>query len=654
MEQAQFEEFFASGKEETLSPFLTSSSKKLANNLSLKVAILSAILLALSFGLMFVHPALSNLCLIFVYFLSGTPALIESIEDIKEFNINIDVLMTLAALFSVVIGSGLEGGLLLVLFALSHAMEDAVIHKTKGALNVLNKLSPTMATILFDGNKERPKSVREIVKGEKVIIKAGEVIPLDGNVIEGNSFVNLVHLTGEAVPIAKEIGTKVQAGSMNLDGFLVIEVTKPSSESTLAKIITLITQAQAAKPKLQKFLDRFGKPYAITIILLSALFTVTLPLFGIPWLGLEGSIYRSLAFLIAASPCALIIATPTAFLSAISACAKKGILLKGGVALDAFSSCTKIALDKTGTLTTGNLSLISLEPFSQGETHFSEEQALAIAAALETKVVHPISRAIVQYAEEKKLKHPTIHHMKAIAGRGIEGIIEHENEKFTVNIGSFAYIESIINNPNLIAEVDSKLKREGHVITLLLIGKSLFVLHFQDEIRPNMCAIIESLHRAKVKTVMLTGDHKPNAEYVGKEVQIGEIYSDLKPDDKMEIIAKLSDKEHLAMIGDGINDAPALARAHVGISMGEIGSQTAIEASDIVFLNDDLELLPWLAKKSRKTMSIVRQNLTLALVVILFATTPALLGLIPLWLAVVLHEGGTIVVALNSLRLLRR
>lgn len=654
MERIDFEEFFASGKDESFSPFLTPSSQKIAANLSLKIAILSAILLALSFGLQFINPSLSHLSLLFVYFLSGTPALIESIEDMKHFNINIDVLMTLAALFSVVIGSSLEGGLLLVLFALSHAMEDAVIHKTKGSLNMLNKLSPTMATVMLDQTQSRQKSVREITKGEIVLIQAGEIIPLDGKVIEGTSYVNLVHLTGESVPIVKDIGDEVQAGSMNLDGFLKIEVSKPSSESTLSKIINLITQAQAAKPRLQKFLDRFGKPYSMSIILLSLLFSLILPLFGIPWLGMEGSIYRALAFLIAASPCALIIATPTAFLSAISSCAKKGILLKGGVALDTFASCTQIALDKTGTLTTGNLSLDSIESFIDPQTPLTHEEAIAIAAALEHKVIHPIARAIVAYAKQKNLPYPDILKMRSIPGKGIEGMIKLKEKELSVYIGSYAYVASLISDKELLEKIETQLHQEGHLITLMLINSSLFLFHFNDEIRPNMAQIIADLHHAHLHTVMLTGDHAPNANYVGNQLGIHQIHADLKPDDKLRIVSELSQQSPLAMIGDGINDAPALARAHVGISMGQIGSQTAIEASDIVFIKDNLSLLPWLAKKARATMHIVRQNLLLALIVIFFATTPALLGYIPLWLAVILHEGGTIVVALNSLRLLKQ
>jgi heavy metal translocating P-type ATPase len=650
----EFDEFFASGKETTLSPFLTRSSQKFARNMSLKAGLASAFLLALAIGLQFHFPNLSHLCLIFVYFLSGTPALIESLEDIKSFNINIDVLMTLAAFFSVIIGSGLEGGLLLVLFALSHAMEDLVMYKTTGALHHLNKLSPSLATVMVDKTRSTERSVKEILVGDIILIRSGEIIPLDGEVIEGSSFINTVHLTGESVPIAKKIGDTVQAGSMNLDGFLKVSVSKPSSESTLSKIIELITRAQAAKPQLQKFLDRFGRPYALTIISLSAFFCLLLPFgFNIPFLGFEGSIYRSLAFLIAASPCALIIATPTAYLSAISSCAKKGILLKGGVALDAFAKCSTIAFDKTGTVTTGKLKLISIDTFSTGAPLFKEEEALAIAAALEQKVVHPIARAITAYAEEKKLPFPTLNSMKALPGQGIEGSIDNTS----VYIGSYEYVKSIGNAKvaSLFPQIDAKSKRAGLLITLMMAGDTIYLFHFEDEVRPGMKKVMEDLtKKAHLKTVMLTGDHQHNADFVGKELKITEIHADLKPDDKMRIVSELCEKETLAMVGDGVNDAPALARAHIGISMGLIGSQTAIQASDIVILNDDLSLLPWLSKKAKSTISIVKQNLSLALIVIFLATTPALLGYIPLWLAVVLHEGGTIIVGLNSLRLLRQ
>lgn len=402
----QFDEFFASGRSETISPFLTERGRKWAKHLSFRAAIAAAILLLSAFITQFYSFPLSRLQLIFVYFLAGTPALINTLEDLKSFEINIDVLMTLAAFLSVLIGAEMEGALLLVLFAISGAMESVVTSKTKSALNSLRHLSPTFASVLTDDGHTVERSVREIERGEKISVRAGDLIPLDGVVSEGSSFVNLVHLTGESVPIAKNPGDEVPAGARNLDGRLTIEVTHRSTESTLTRIMRMIEEAQDAKPRLQRTLDRFGARYAITIIVLAFVFATTLPLFThLSYTGIEGSIYRALAFLIAASPCALIIATPTAYLSAISSCAKNGILLKGGVTLDALASCKTIAFDKTGTLTTGELHCIGIEPASN--------DALAIAAGLEQGAKHPIAEAILQMAQSKNIAPTQIQNFKA-------------------------------------------------------------------------------------------------------------------------------------------------------------------------------------------------------------------------------------------------
>ncbi len=643
-----FDDFFSSGMEDGLSPFLTKDSMKWACNYTLVSSLLSAFFLSLSFAFSFFHRDLSYLFLTFVFFLVGTPALKASIEDLAKFDVNIDVLMTLAAFLSIIIGSGIEGALLLVLFAISHAMEDLVTHKTKAAIQSLHRLSPTMAVIVEDDGHIYQKSVKEIKTGTKLLIQAGEIIPLDGLVIEGSSFVTLVHLTGESVPISKFVGDEVQAGSLNTDGTLTIEVTKIAADSTLSKIIKLITEAQEAKPKLQQFLDRFSRIYASTIILLSAIFMVTLPyLLGIPFVGIEGSIYRALAFLIAASPCALIIATPTAYLSAISSTAKNGILLKGGITLDAFAKCTMIAFDKTGTLTTGKLRCSQIEALTPSS--FSENIALQVAYSLERSSSHPIAKAIVEMGKKKNLQPLTTQEVKSVAGYGLEGVVSFEGKPHHAFIGSLEFMLS--KNPLFSSTFERK---EGFVATYLSIDGNMFVFHFEDDIRPFMKETITSLKKLKITPIMLTGDQKKNAEFVASSLAIDAYYFGLKPDEKLEKVAILAKSHHLAMVGDGINDAPSLARAHVGISMGEIGSSSAIEASDIVLLKDDIRLIPWLYQKSQKTLRIIQQNLTLALGVIFLATTPALLGFIPLWMAVVLHEGGTVIVGLNSLRLLNK
>ena len=462
--------------------------------------------------------------------------------------------------------------------------------------------------------------------------------------LEGTSSVNLVHLTGESNPTLKKPGDEVPAGARNLEAALTIEVTRTSRDSTLMKIIQLITAAQEAKPKVQRWLDRFGKTYASAVIGLTVLFAATLPwILNIPYLGIEGGVYRALAFMIAASPCALIIATPTAYLSAISACAKKGILLKGGIILDALASVTQIAFDKTGTLTTGQLECTAIEAL--GPTSLSADDALRIAAALERQVVHPIAAAICRHAAGKQLELPEIKFFKAIPGYGLEGTLV---DGTPVAIGLPEHIKTKLSQPVVLQE------EAGQVLTLLLVGKTPFAIRFSDQIRENLAEVLQTMQKENgLTTLMLTGDHEKNAQQVGEALGISEVFANLRPEDKLEKVSKLSETGGLAMVGDGINDAPALARATVGISMGKIGSGTAVDASDVVLLNDDLQLLSWLFSKSKKTKKIVGQNIGLALAVICLATTPALLGLIPLWVAVILHEGGTVIVGLNSLRLLK-
>ena len=645
-----FDEFFASGQEESISPFLTPRSRNWGKNLSLKSAASAAFLLALAFSFSFFNPPLSFLCLSLVYFFSGVPALIASLNDLKNLEINIDVLMTLAAFIAVIIGSGLEGALLLVLFELSHGMEETVSNKARSALHNLNNLAPKFAHVVAADGTLFEKSVREIEIGSKLLIKNGEIVPLDGKVVEGTSSVNLVHLTGESIPVPKTIDDPIPAGARNLESALTIEVNRTSSDSTLTKIIQLITQAQEAKPRLQRWLDQFGKHYATTIIVLTFFFALGLPwIFSMSYLGLEGSVYRALAFLIAASPCALIIATPTAYLSAISACARKGILLKGGITLDALASCSIVAFDKTGTLTTGDLQCTSIEPLSPSET--SSDEALAIAFGLERQVVHPIATAICKLAQEKKIKPAEIGSFKTIPGFGLEGIAFGK----TVAIGLPEHIASKLPERVATEVLNWGRTKEGIVLAVLAVGDTAFLFRFTDRVRQETAQLIEMLKKENnLRPLMLTGDNEQNALNVGRQLGIDEIFANLRPEDKLAKVAALSEKAGLAMVGDGINDAPALARATVGISMGRIGSATAIDASDVILLNDDLHLLSWLFTKSKQTLQIVKQNLGLALGVICLVTTPALLGWVPLWAAVIFHEGGTVLVGLNSLRLLRK
>lgn len=646
-----FDEFFLTGLEPTVSPFLTDSSRKWCKNLGLKNTIFSAVLLIFAFLLYGFNQYLSLLLLSIIYFLVGIPAFLSAWQNFKKLDVNINFLMTIAAFISLGIGRPHEGALLLVLFGISNAMEAALTFKTKSAIHNLNKISPTKAFLIEEDGSIHEKSIKEIMVGNNILIKAGEIIPVDGIVVEGTSSINLEHLTGENEPLFIKKDDQVPAGSRNIEGSFTLKVIKTSHESTLSQIIHLISEAQKTKPKIERIFDSFGKPYASIIIFISFFSAILMPfIFSIPFLGMEGSIYRALAFLIAASPCALIIAIPTAYLSGISVCAKKGIILKGGTVFDSLYDCDQIAFDKTGTLTKAKLALVEIKKIYGP----SDLDALAVAASLEKGSTHPIASAII--SSYKKKPFLPVKDFKSIPGYGIEAKVK-INEKYqNAFIGLLDFIENKLSKEQkdlLLKEKNIALEK-GQIITVLQVENELFLFKFFDSIRKNMKKIIQELKNQNLKPIMLTGDNLSAANAIAKEVSIDEIHANLRPKDKLELITSFAEKGNLVMIGDGINDAPALAKANVGISMGKVGSTTAVDASDIVLLTDDLSQLPWLFNKTRALRKIVLQNLFLALGVITFASIPALLGYLPLWLAVSLHEGGTFLVGLNSLRLLKK
>ncbi len=643
----RFETFFALGKPIEASPFLRKGEGKLGRFLNLKVSIFSACLLAVAWGIFWIPglSSLSNTLLLLVYFLSGTPALINSLEDLSLLNVNIDVLMTLAAFSSIFIGGAYEGGLLLVLFALSGSLEEMVSAKAKGAIEQLKTLSPQKALVIEEDGKLIERAVGEVPVGKLILVRAGEYIPLDGEIVEGRSLLNLSHLTGEAEPIPKGVGDAVPSGGLTVDGTLTLKVTHSIIDSTLSKIIQLVTEAEEKKPRLEKWFDKFSNRYAMTIISIATITALIYPLFGLPFLGREGSIYRALAFLIAASPCALIIALPTAYLSAISASAKRGILLKGGAILEALARSTGIAFDKTGTLTTGELEVVSIKTVG----FFSKEEAIKIAASLEQGAKHPLGQAIIRAAKKEELALTQPEEVRILPGYGVEGKVDGAISY----IGNFEWIlRSLAPETRNILDQE---RLEGKSLAVLKRGENLAIFTFQDRIRPSAKQVVQEMKSVLgLKTYILTGDHLESGKKVQQYLGIDQLFADLKPDDKLYHVSRLSDEEGLMMVGDGVNDAPALARASVGIAMGGIGSGAALDAADVVLLKDELLDLNWLIKKSRKTKTIIKENLIIALSAILLASTPALLGYVPLWLAVVLHEGGTVLVGLNALRLLRK
>lgn len=675
MKQINFDEFFLSGMEESISPFLTDNSKKWIKNLGLKISIFSSILFIFALIFFNINNILSYILLSLIYFFLGVPALLNTIENLKNINININVLMTLAAIIAIFLKRPFEGALLIVLFGISNALEQTLSYKTKSAIHHLNKVSPTKAYVIQNISDKvqlskkieeetilnfsmHEKSIKEISIGDYIFIKAGEVIPLDGIVIGGISSITLQHLTGENIPILIKKNDSVPAGATNLDGILIIKVLKTSAESTLNNIIKLIAFAQKAKPKIEKLFDKITKKYSLSIIIFSIIFALIAPLlFSIPYFGVNGSIYRSLTFLIAASPCALIIAIPASYLSALSSSAKKGIILKGGVVFDALYKSKIIIFDKTGTLTKASFECTNIDKIGE-ESYPNIKEAISIAAILEKGSTHPLAKALLNLTKkEDSLENILIKNFKSIPGYGITADVKIKNNYQKAFLGLSEYIEKNLTNnqKESLKRIKEKAYKKAQTISVLYINNQLFIFRFSDSIRTNAKKIISTLkEKNKLTVIMVTGDNKNSAEFVAKNLNIKKVFANLKPKDKLDIIERLSKKHSIVMVGDGINDAPSLARATIGISLGKIGSKTAIDSSDIILIKDDISSLPWIFKKAKKLRTIVFQNLIVALFIILFASFFALFGLIPLYLAVLLHEGGTLIVGLNSLRLLKK
>ncbi len=654
-----FRTFFEMGFEESASPFLNTIARSISRNLPLKASCLAAIFLFISYlctygsgGAGFVsHTLLGS-----VYLIAGVPLLIDSVEDVVlRRDINIDLLMTLAAFSSFLLGAGYEGGLLLVLFAFSGALEDVVTLKAKKALSSLAHLTPTRAYICDDSGNLIERAVEDVTAGQEVFVRAGEMVPLDGIVIEGASSINIGHITGESRPIRKIVGDEVPAGAYVNEGSLKIRVTCSAADSTIAKIIELITKAQSSRPTLERWFDRFGRYYASLIILfsiLSALFFAHV--LDLPYFGKEGALYRSLAFLITASPCALILAVPIAYLSALGACAKNGVILKGGIVFDQLNQCNMVAFDKTGTLTRGELSFVSLDPIQAAG--YSETDVLCAALSLERHAVHPIAKAVGHLGQMRSLSPLPTRDVRVIAGVGIEGQVTIAGRAVQAFIGDAS--QKLQNVSEEIGNKWRALLRQkeeaGFTVALLTLGDALFLFSFEDEPREGTSELIQRLRSNGRESIMLTGDNKSSAARIAALVGITTYYAELKPEDKLQKIEELSHCSGLAMVGDGINDAPALARSTVGIAMGNIGSKTTQSVADCILLHDTIDVLDWLFQKAAATKKVVIQNLSLALSAIVFASGFALYGLVPLWLAVILHEGGTVLVGLNAVRLLRR
>ncbi|WP_374019430.1 heavy metal translocating P-type ATPase [Paenibacillus thiaminolyticus] len=567
---------------------------------------------------------------------------------IRDKDLDVNLLMIAAALGAASIGYWSEGAVLIFIFALSGALETFTMNRSSRDISALMDLKPEQAIVLRDG-QEVIVPVEQLQIGETVLVKPGERIPADGLVQEGTSAVDQASITGESVPVDKGPGDELFAGTVNGQGALYIEVTQSSESSLFSKIIRLVQEAQSEMPKSQRFIEKFERIYARVIILITLLLISIPPLLlGETW---EAAFYRSMVFLVVASPCALVASIMPATLSAISNSARKGLLFKGGAYLDHISRVQVIAFDKTGTLTQGRLTVTDLKP--HGELQASE--LLQAAAALESLSTHPIAKAIVLEAERDRASgseaawaRPT--DFQARTGLGIEAELEGARWR----IGKPSFIVNEKTDAEVLART-AELQNEGKtVIAVERDGAVVGLIALQDRIRPETPAIVRRLKENGIQVAMLTGDQELTARAIAAEAGIDLVYAELMPEDKLTIVKKLKlEYGAIAMVGDGVNDAPALAAANVGIAMGAAGSDAALETADLVLMNDDLSNIEHAISLGRRTQTIVKQNIIFAGAVIVGLISANFLFGIPLPLGVVGHEGSTILVILNGLRLLR-
>lgn len=606
------------------------------------VALLSAYVVSKTVGI----APLTHLFTLCAFTVAAIPAASTVWDSVRRFRIDVDVLMLLGAVLAAVIGSPMEGALLLFLFALSGTLEGYALRRTQAAIVSLHNLIPSEAIVLTDGVAQRV-TLKRVSVGQRVLVRPGDKVPLDGEVVEGSSAVDESPITGESLPRDKTVGDRVFAGTTNVNGRLVIEVTKMSTDTTLAKILKLVTEARHRRAGVERLIDRIGPTYSTAVICASLLSGVVL--YYVADVGAREAVFRAIALLIVCSPCALIIATPVAYLSAIGAAARRGILIKGGVFLETFARAKAMVFDKTGTLTTGQVRLAKIIPHHD----ITEREALCFAGALESASSHPLAGAVMRELDERQLQPHPVEHLFSEPGQGISATSNGRR----VWIGRPSAAESLIDATHRDAfnSTVETVRRSGKAASALVVDGMPSVLVFEDTLRSNASTTIAQLRRGGIERIeMLTGDHAVAAGAMAAELNIDGFRADLLPEEKLAASVELRAKHgRLVMVGDGVNDAPALAAADVGIAIGSIGADVALEAADIVLMSENIEGVAWLHAHAKRTAHIVRQNLTLAIGVIVVLSGFALSGAIPLPLAVVGHEGSTILVAVNALRLLR-
>jgi len=598
------------------------------------------------------------------YVIGGYESAREGLTTLfKEKELDVDLLMIVAAIGAASLGLWrreyhliIDGAILILIFAISGALEGYAMQRTERSIRSLMSLTPDTARVWHQGREEEV-SISQLKVGDEIVVKPGELIPTDGIILSGYSTLNQAAITGESLPVEKTIGAEVFAGTLNGYGALQIKVHKPAQSSLIQRVIRLVEQAQTEAPPSQEFIDRFEKGYA-KVIVVAGILLATLPpfLWGWDW---ETTIYRALTFLVVASPCALMAAIMPTLLSGIANGARQGILFKNGAQLEKIGKVRAIAFDKTGTLTTGQLQVFQVISASE----YTQNDVLKAAASVESSSEHPIGKAIVEAAGD--LDWVGAVQVQAIPGQGIVGIAQEQQ----IIVGNAVFVQQYVTNlPEELREMAQSLEQEGKTVVwvaknpqapLSKSGEGCFevigVIAIADHVRSQAAATITRLKKLGIEQiVMLTGDNQETAHSVAKAVGIDRVYAQLLPEDKLDVIRRLQQQyQTVAMVGDGINDAPALAQASVGIAMGISGSDVALETADIVLMADRLEKIAVAMHLGRRSQSIVKQNIVVALGFIMLLLVGNFLGNINLPIGVIGHEGSTVLVTISGLRLLK-
>ncbi|MGH8492197.1 MAG: heavy metal translocating P-type ATPase [Moraxellaceae bacterium] len=577
--------------------------------------------------------------------LGGMDTLRKGWIALKTFTLNINFLMSLAVAGAILIGQWPEAAMVTVLFAIAELIESYSLERARGAIQKLIAMAPETARIRTDTGQWQETEARRVTQGQIVQVLPGERVPLDGKVVSGRSTVNQAPITGESLPVEKQVGDTVFAGTINEHGVMEVKVGADYAHTTLARIIETVQEAQTQRAPTQRFVDEFARYYTPAVVLI-ALLVVLVPtlLMGLPfytWL------YRGLVLLVIACPCALVISTPVTVVSALAAAARQGILVKGGVYLEGGRKLTVIALDKTGTLTEGRPIVTDVQPLNQQPV----PELIQLAMSLDANSTHPVAAAIVKHATAQGASPLAVTDFESLTGRGVSGVIAGQR----YYLGNHRLIEELLVCSPAVEEQLFRLEAEGKTAVILATAaESLAILAVADTVRASSVEAVRELHAMGLKTLMLSGDNQQTAATIAAQVGIQDARGNLLPEDKLKIVSELQAAgEVVGMVGDGVNDAPALAKSFIGFAMGAAGTDTALETADVALMKDDLRKLPAFISLSRRASRVLWQNITVALAIKLVFFALALAGAATLWMAVFADMGASLIVVFNGLRLLR-